>query len=84
MGAGDVFFGVASGRGEMGAALPPSEHYTIVFNTFVLMQLVNQVNCRKVNNKLNVLEGICDNPLFTAIFAAELVLQARPVSTPSY
>ena len=79
VGFGDVFFGVASGRGEMGAGLPPSEHYTIVFNTFVLMQLVNQVNCRKVNNKLNVLEGIGANPLFLGIFAMEAVLQVAIV-----
>ena len=52
-------------------------HYTIVFNTFVLMQLVNQINCRKVNSrKLNVIEGIEANRVFVGIFAAEVVLQA--------
>jgi hypothetical protein len=72
VGFGDVIFDVASGRGQMMtggagaigagaealALAAPSVHYTIVFNTFVFMQLVNQINCRKVNTrKLNVLEG---------------------------
>jgi|AntAceMinimDraft_11_1070367.scaffolds.fasta_scaffold179054_2 hypothetical protein len=41
----------------------PSVHYTLVFNTFVLMQLVNQINCRKVNShKLNVFEAGAAKP----------------------
>lgn len=37
---GDTLFGVPSHFALAGA---PSEHYTIVFNAFVLMQLFNQV-----------------------------------------
>ena len=37
---GDQLFGVPSHLALGGA---PSEHYTIVFNAFVLMQLFNQV-----------------------------------------
>lgn len=37
---GDALFGVPSHLSLEGA---PSEHYTIVFNAFVLMQLFNQV-----------------------------------------
>lgn len=37
---GDALFGVPSHLALGGA---PSEHYTIVFNAFVLMQLFNQV-----------------------------------------
>ena len=36
---GDVIFGVPSAASVQG----PSEHYTIVFNAFVMMQLFNQV-----------------------------------------
>ena len=37
---GDQLFGIANGHTVQG----PSQHYTIVFNTFVLMQLFNQVS----------------------------------------
>ena len=37
---GDQLFGIANGHTVQG----PSQHYTIVFNTFVLMQLFNQVD----------------------------------------
>ena len=36
---GDQLFGVANGHSVHG----PSQHYTIVFNAFVIMQLFNQV-----------------------------------------
>ncbi len=39
---GDAIFGVPA-HSALGGA--PSEHYTIVFNTFVLLQLFNQVRC---------------------------------------
>lgn len=31
----------------------PTEHYTIVFNVFVLMQLFNEINARKIHGQLN-------------------------------
>lgn len=33
---------------------PPSDHFTIVSNTFVLMTIVNVINCRKVDGGRNV------------------------------
>ena len=42
---GDALFGVPSHAALAGA---PSEHYTIVFNAFVLMQLFNQVAFRSL------------------------------------
>jgi P-type Ca2+ transporter type 2C len=40
---------------------------TTVFNTFVLMQIFNQYNCRRLDNKSNVLEGVLQNKFFIAI-----------------
>jgi Ca2+-transporting ATPase len=34
---------------------------TFVFNTFVFAQIFNSVNCRKLDNKLNILEGVLKN-----------------------
>ena len=47
-----------------------------MFNAFVWMQLVNQINCRKVNESFDVFEGVWRNPTFVGIFAAEVGLQA--------
>ncbi|KAL2809830.1 hypothetical protein BJX63DRAFT_403906 [Aspergillus granulosus] len=40
---------------------------TIIFNTFVWMQIFNELNCRRLDNKFNVLEGIHRNRWFVVI-----------------
>jgi hypothetical protein len=50
----------------------PTQHYSMVFNTFVLMQLCNQVNMRKLHHEFNPLSGLLDNPIFCFITLIEL------------
>lgn len=57
---------------------PPSEHYTIVFNTFVLMQIFNELNARKIHGERNVFEGVFNNPIFCSIVLGTLIIQVRP------
>ncbi|KAJ5091720.1 hypothetical protein NUU61_006590 [Penicillium alfredii] len=40
---------------------------TVVFNTFVFMQIFNQYNSRRIDNKLNIMEGITRNKWFIGI-----------------
>ncbi|KAJ5664008.1 ATPase P-type K/Mg/Cd/Cu/Zn/Na/Ca/Na/H-transporter [Penicillium longicatenatum] len=40
---------------------------TVVFNTFVFMQIFNQYNSRRIDNKLNIMEGIWRNKWFIGI-----------------
>lgn len=40
---------------------------TVVFNTFVFMQIFNQYNSRRIDNNLNILEGILRNKWFVGI-----------------
>ncbi|CAI7576281.1 unnamed protein product [Penicillium viridicatum] len=40
---------------------------TIIFNTFVWMQIFNQFNCRRLDNKFNIFEGIHKNKWFFVI-----------------
>lgn len=54
----------------------PSLHHTLVFNAFVMMQLFNQLNSRKVRDAGNVLDGLANAPLFMWVLGAEAVLQA--------
>ncbi|KAG8589058.1 hypothetical protein GDO81_006237 [Engystomops pustulosus] len=75
--AGEKFFDIDSGR-NVPLHSPPSEHYTIVFNTFVMMQLFNEINARKIHGERNVFENIFRNPIFCAVvvgtFAAQIVI----------
>jgi Ca2+ transporting ATPase len=39
----------------------PSQHFTIIFNAFVLMTLFNEINARKIHNERNVFSGLIRN-----------------------
>uniref|UniRef100_A0A4D5R9F7 Calcium-transporting ATPase n=1 Tax=Scolopendra viridis TaxID=118503 RepID=A0A4D5R9F7_SCOVI len=74
---GHKFFDIDSG---MGAPLraPPSQHFTIIFNTFVMMTLFNEINARKIHGQRDVFTGVFTNPIFYIIWigtaAAQVVI----------
>ncbi|KAM6928074.1 plasma membrane calcium-transporting ATPase 2 isoform 6-T6 [Xenentodon cancila] len=74
---GEQIFDIDSGR-DAPLHSPPSEHYTIIFNTFVMMQLFNEINARKIHGERNVFDGIFRNPIFCSIvfgtFAVQIVI----------
>uniref|UniRef100_A0A3P8YLK2 Calcium-transporting ATPase n=1 Tax=Esox lucius TaxID=8010 RepID=A0A3P8YLK2_ESOLU len=72
--AGEKIFDIDSGRYAPLHA-PPSEHYTIVFNTFVMMQLFNEINARKIHGERNVFDGIFKNMIFCSIVFGTFVIQ---------
>uniref|UniRef100_A0A8C8M7J8 Calcium-transporting ATPase n=1 Tax=Oncorhynchus tshawytscha TaxID=74940 RepID=A0A8C8M7J8_ONCTS len=72
--AGEQMFDIDSGRYAPLHA-PPSEHYTIVFNTFVMMQLFNEINARKIHGERNVFDGIFKNMIFCSIVFGTFVIQ---------
>lgn len=53
--AGHKIFGIDSGLNAPLYA-PPSQHFTIVFNTFVMMTLFNEINARKIHGERNVFQ----------------------------
>jgi len=53
----------------------PSRHYTIIFNTFVLMQIFNFFNCRKLRDEINIFSGVLSNKIFIFIVLLISVLQ---------
>ncbi|XP_034391998.1 plasma membrane calcium-transporting ATPase 1-like isoform X2 [Cyclopterus lumpus] len=71
---GEKIFDIDSGRYAPLHA-PPSEHYTIVFNTFVLMQIFNELNARKIHGERNVFEGVLNNPIFCSILGGTFLIQ---------
>ncbi|KAM3833828.1 plasma membrane calcium-transporting ATPase 1-like isoform 2-T2 [Diretmus argenteus] len=72
--AGEKIFDIDNGR-YVPLHAPPSEHYTIVFNTFVLMQLFNEINARKIHGERNVFDGMFNNPIFCSIVSGTFVIQ---------
>ncbi|XP_074862291.1 plasma membrane calcium-transporting ATPase 2 isoform X5 [Carettochelys insculpta] len=74
---GEKLFMIDSGRNAP-LHSPPSEHYTIIFNTFVMMQLFNEINARKIHGERNVFDGIFRNPIFCTIvlgtFAVQIII----------
>lgn len=63
------------------------QHLTLMFQTFILMNVFNMFNCRKIgtvdNPCFNVFEGMTHNWWFLIVMLAELNLQLLMVSYPS-
>jgi len=74
---------IESGLGRDHGA-PPTQHYTLIFNCFVLMQLGNWVNCRKLFHEYNVFEGVFSNPTFCGIWLGCLVVQVLAVQLAGF
>lgn len=46
-----------------------------IFNTFVFCQIFNSINCRRLDNRLNIFEGVLRNWYFITITCAEVGIQ---------
>ena len=66
------------------SSIGPSRHFTYVFNIFVLLQLFNEFNARKIRDELNIFEGIRRNPLFIGIWLFTVGLQIIMVEVGSW
>ena len=71
---GHNFFDIDSGLGASLNALP-TQHFTIIFNTFVMMTLFNEVNSRKIHGERNIFEGLFSNPIFYGILIVTAIAQ---------
>ncbi|CAF3913549.1 unnamed protein product, partial [Rotaria magnacalcarata] len=72
--AGPTVFDMDDGR-PVDSVFKPSEHFTMIFNVFVLMTLFNEINCRKIHGEQNVFRGIFTNPIFYGIWVVTFVVQ---------
>lgn len=52
----------------------PTQHASIVFTTFVFMQLFNEINARMLQER-NVFSGIHQNYVFLIIWVGQAVMQ---------
>lgn len=69
---------------ESGHGQPPSQHFTIIFNSFVMMTLFNEFNARKIHGQRNVFEGVFTNPIFYSIWIGTCISQVRQFSLFAY
>merc|ERR1719258_347059 len=57
------------------AGCEASQHYTMLFNAFVMMTLFNQIAARKLKAEMNIFEGVTDNIYFVVLVLLETTLQ---------
>ncbi|CAF1068097.1 unnamed protein product [Rotaria sp. Silwood1] len=81
--AGPKVFDMDDGR-PVNNVFKPSEHFTMIFNVFVLMTLFNEINCRKIHGEKNVFRGIFTNPIFYGIWIVTFVVQILLVQYGSF
>ena len=72
--AGNILFDIDDGKGADLTA-PPSVHFTMIFNMFVMMTLFNEINARKIHGQRNVFIGLFSNPIYYVIWIATFVGQ---------
>ncbi|XP_039180619.1 plasma membrane calcium-transporting ATPase 1-like [Crotalus tigris] len=71
---GERLFDIENGRIST-LQSPPTQHYTIIFNTFVMMQICNEINARKIHGERNVFSGIFKNSIFCCVTLGTLIVQ---------
>ena len=65
-------------RREPGETWTPENglHFTLIFHTFVFMQVFNEINCRKIGeSEFNVFADFFDNALFIFIMVVTVCVQ---------
>ncbi|KAL3290352.1 hypothetical protein HHI36_023694 [Cryptolaemus montrouzieri] len=70
---GDKLLDIESGRGLLDSGR--TQHFTVIFNSFVMMTLFNEFNARKIHGQRNVFEGIFTNPIFYTIWIGTCAAQ---------
>ena len=63
---------------------PPSEHFTIIFNAFVMMTLFNEINARKIHGQRNVFKGVFTNPIYYVIWFITFISQVYSFVPSAY
>ena len=62
----------------------PSRQFTYIFNIFVLLQLTNEINSRKLRDEINVFQGILRNKMFIGIWFFTFFMQVIIIELGSY
>ena len=71
---GHKMFNIPIGS-NLGQQVDSEIQFTMVFNSFVFMEMFNEINSRRINNEANVFENMGSNAMFYSIFIISLVMQ---------
>lgn len=73
---GPEILGIPSSIGVKDWNEETGKHYSIFFNVFVLLQIFNEINARKLkHSEVNVFENFFNNPLFLVILVGTIIIQ---------
>ncbi|CAH8854419.1 unnamed protein product [Trichobilharzia szidati] len=82
---GEHLLDVESGRGLSAKGINrPTEHFTVIFNSFVMMTLFNEINARKIHGQRNIFAGLMNNILFVIIWISTFLLQVVIIQFGGY
>ncbi|CAH8585817.1 unnamed protein product [Schistosoma rodhaini] len=82
---GELLLDVENGRGLSAKGINrPTEHFTVIFNSFVMMTLFNEINARKIHGQRNIFSGLTNNLLFVIIWISTFVLQVIIIQFGGY
>ena len=81
--AGARLLNIDDGRGRELRATP-GYHFTVIFNTFVCMQIFNEINARKIHGEWNVFSGIHRNFVFLCVVVGQVSVQILIVQFGSF
>ena len=77
---GPEILGIPSSIGVTEWNEETGKHYSIFFNVFVLLQIFNEINARKLkHSEANVFENFLNNPLFLIILVGTIIIQLTMV-----
>lgn len=62
-----LFYLLIVGAEDFGIVEGSTEHYTVIFTTFVFCQVFNEFNARSIGHEFNVFAGLYKNMIFVAI-----------------
>jgi len=71
---GEDLFEIPIGRGLTPTSLP-TQHYTLIFHIFVMLQLFNEFSSRNLENERNLFKGVDKNMLFVVIMGGTFAVQ---------
>ncbi|CAF4258714.1 unnamed protein product, partial [Rotaria sp. Silwood2] len=72
--AGPTIFSIGDGR-PVDSIFKSSEHFTIIFNVFILMNLFNEINYQQIHGEKNVFHTLSKNSIFYGIWIFTFVAQ---------
>ena len=73
---GNPVFGIPTRKHDEAWTFENGVLFTMIFNTFVFMQIFNEINARKIKDKeFNVFHNFFNNPLFIIIEIVTIAVQ---------